>query len=362
LNDNKESRKFPALPSASHRKAQSEATALCLLLTAYCLLLFPISACLHDSRRYRIEEIARFDTPGWAHDVALANNKIYVSDRQAGFLVFRRDEGLGSPQIFSPVKDTISLAPRADGPLLAARFEGLVELGSHGGVRGRLAFENEIANSVAARGDLAFVAFGLHGLVVAQPGNEGIRQIAGLPSPGWSHDIKLWREHALLADWNYGLRIVDIRAPEKPVEIAVVPTPATAIALALGNSPDGHPMSAVAEGHGGVSLVDLSDPAQPRVVARHSLGLNPKDRAHPESGGWAHGVAWSGRHIFVANWKRGLTVLDVHDLQKPRISAEYNTGGTALGVQAESAPDGSITVFLAAGEAGLLILRFTIDD
>jgi hypothetical protein len=55
-------------------------------------------------------------------------------------------------------------------------------------------------------------------------------------------------------------------------------------------------------------------------------------------------------------------VLDVYDLQKPRIAAEYHTSGTALGVQAESAPDGSITVFLADGEAGLLLLRLTIDD
>jgi hypothetical protein len=292
----------------------------------------------------------------------LADNKIYVSDRQAGLLVFRRDQGLSSPRNFKPVADTISLAPRADSLLLAARFEGLVQMAPDGAVLGRLAFENEIANYVSTRGDLAFVAFGLHGLVVAQPDKNGIRQIAGLPSPGWSHDVKLWREHALLADWNYGLRIVDIRTPENPVEIAVIPTPATAIALALGNSPEGHPMAAVAEGHGGVSLVDLSDPAQPRVTARHSLGLNPKDRAHPESGGWAHGVAWSGRYIFVANWKRGLTVLDVYDLQHPRIAAEYQTGGTALGVQAESAPDGGITVFLADGEAGLLVLRFTIDD
>src|SRR4029434_8043329 len=123
------------------------------------------------------------------------------------------------PQVFTPVADVISLAPRVDGLLLAARFEGLVQIAPDGAVLGRLAFENEIANSVVARGDLAFVAFGLHGLVVAQPGNEGIRQIAGLPSPGWSHDVKLWRDHALLADWNYGLRVVDVRVPEKPVEI-----------------------------------------------------------------------------------------------------------------------------------------------
>jgi hypothetical protein len=330
-----------------------------LLLTVF---VTSLSACLQHRKHCRIEETAHYDTRGWAHDVALAANNIYVSDRQGGVLVFRRDHPAEPPRIFAPVADVISLAPVADGLLLAARFDGLVQVGAGGEVRGRLGFDNEIANSVASRGDLAFVAFGLHGLVIAEAGTKGVRRISELPSPGWSHDVKLRQEQALMADWNYGLRVVDIRVPERPVELGVAPTPATAIALALGNSPDGRPMAAVAEGHGGVSLIDLSNPAHPALVSRASLGLNPKDQPHPESGGWAHGIAWSRRYLFVANWKRGLTVLDVHDLHKPRIALEYNAGGTALGVQTEAAPDGSISVFLACGEAGLIILRFTIDD
>jgi len=47
--------------------------------------------------------------------------------------------------------------------------------------------------------------------------------------------------------------------------------------------------------------------------------LNPADRPHPESGGWVHGVAWSARHIFAANWKRGLAILDAADLHHPRL-------------------------------------------
>ena len=46
-----------------------------------------------------------------------------------------------------------------------------------------------------------------------------------------------------------------------------------------------------------MSLIDLSSPAHPVLVARPSLGLNPKDEPHPESGGWAHGVAWSGQYV-----------------------------------------------------------------
>src|SRR4030095_4347432 len=167
--DNKESGHSPALASATRLKAESEATAYCLCILV--ALVFCISACIHAWSRYRIEETARFDTPGWAHDVALADNKIYVSDRQAGLLVFRRDQGLTSPQVFTPVADVISLAPRVDGLLLAARFEGLVQIAPDGAVLGRLACENEIANYVSTPRDLAFVAFGLAGAGCAQAGD-----------------------------------------------------------------------------------------------------------------------------------------------------------------------------------------------
>ena len=39
-------------------------------------MLSSIPACFHDRKRYRVEETARFDTPGSAHDVALADRKI----------------------------------------------------------------------------------------------------------------------------------------------------------------------------------------------------------------------------------------------------------------------------------------------
>ncbi len=188
-------------------------------------------------------------------------------------------------------------------------------------------------------------------------GGTDLKIIAELPTPGWSHDVKLWGGRALLADWNYGLRVVDISRPEHPAEIGVLPTPATAICISLGESM-GRTMAAVAEGHSGVSLVAFDDAGRPSLVARHPLGLNPSDAPHPETGGWAHGVAWCGAYLFVADWKRGLDVLDVRDPGKPRLILRSPTSGTSLGVKAEADPDGTILVFLADGEAGLRVLRF----
>ncbi len=315
-----------------------------------------IAAACTRPRGITISLISATDTAGWAHDVTLDGDTLYVSDRQGGFLLFQRSETWSQPRVFSPVKDVISLAPHSGEPLLASRFEGLVLVSPDGRVRARYS-NGDIANSVAVRGDLAFIAYGLHGLVVVRVADEGLRPVAELATPGWSHDVKLSRQQAFVADWQYGLRVVDIHDAEKPAEIAVLPTASTAINVALRES-DGKRIAAVAEGHGGVALAEIDDAGHPRLLGRNGLGLNPADAPHPESGGWAHGVAWAGRHVFVANWKRGLAVVDAGDPLNPRFVQEIPETGTALGVTSERQFDGSWLIFLADGESGLKIYRF----
>lgn len=147
-----------------------------------------------------------------------------------------------------------------------------------------------------------------------------------------------------------------MRDPARPVDAGTVPTGATCISVAFG--PVGRNLVAVAEGHAGVSVITVDERGRPRRVAHNGLGLNPADPPHPETGGWAHGVAWAGPYIFVANWKAGLAVLDASDTLHPEVVLRHPTPGTSLGVAAETQPDGAILVFLADGESGLRVLRF----
>jgi hypothetical protein len=303
-----------------------------------------------------IEEVAHCDTLGWAHDVAIDDDSLYVSDRQGGYLIFHRTSGWSAPKISAPVQDVISLAPHSGSPLLASRYEGLVLISPAGQVEARLA-NGDIANAAVTRGELTFAAYGSHGLVIARVGEAQLSLLSELPTPGWSHDVKLWDDRALLADWNYGLRVVDVSRPDRPAEIGVLPTPSTSICISLG-SWDHRMIAAVAQGHGGVSLVAFDPAGHPSLLGHHPLGLNPSDKPHPEAGGWAHGVALCANHLFVANWKRGLAILDVLDPRRPRLIKELPTRGTSLGVKAEVEPDGRILIYLADGEEGLRILRF----
>jgi hypothetical protein len=301
-------------------------------------------------------QVVATDTAGWAHDVTLEKDTLYLADREGGFLMFQRSPDWGRPVVHRPVTDVISLAPNSGAPILAARFEGLVLVTGDGRVLDRYS-NGDIANAVATRGDLAFAAYGLHGLVVARLTPLTIHLLADLASPGWAHDVKLSRGQAFVAEWNYGMQVVDIRDPEHPAETGVLPSAATTIAVSIRESGDDR-IAAVADGHAGVALADLDASGRPHFLGRNRLGLSPTDQPHPESGGWAHSVAWCGSHIFVANWKRGLTILDATDPRDPRVIREIQTDGTALGVKTEAQTDGSWLVFLADGEAGLKVYRF----
>jgi hypothetical protein len=304
----------------------------------------------------KLQEIFHFDTSGYSHDVALEGSNVYVSDRQGGFLIFDRARGYRETRFALTIRDVISLSPNSGMPVLAARFEGLVLLSPSGQIIDSYS-NGDIANAVEVRGNFAFAAYGLHGLVVARLGEGYVRLAATLPTKGWSHDIRLSGNQALLADWDYGLRVVDIRNPEKPAEISSLRSPATCISLAVKESGDKRVL-ALAEGNAGVGLALLDSEGRLSLISRNSLGLNPADPTHPKAGGWVHSVAWADRYLFAANWKRGLTVLDALDFKNPRVILQVPTSGTALGVKTQRQSDGSYLIFLADGEFGLRIFRF----
>jgi hypothetical protein len=308
-------------------------------------------------RSPELREVASVDTGGWAHDLAFQGESVYVSDRQGGFAVFDRRDFRIPPKIDSPVQDVISLAPNSGSPVLAARFEGIVLTSPSGRVLDRQVYEGDIANGVETRGDLAYAAYGRHGLVIYQVIGSTLQFRAGLATPGWSHNIRLYKNLALLSDWNYGLRVVDISDPGRLRELGVLKTPATTIKADL-HEQDGKLLAAVAEGHAGVEIAEIDAAGHPSLLSRIGFGLKPGDAPHPETGGWIHGVAWSGRYIFAANWKRGLAVIDAGDIRAPRIIIEHPTPGTAVAVAAELLPDGTNRVYLADGESGLRVFVF----
>ena len=188
------------------------------------------------ARELGLQVIFHFDTSGWAHDVALDGNNLYVADRQGGFLIPSTSLRITRrPGSRAPVRDVISLSPNSGRPVLASRFEGLVLISPSGEITDRYS-NGDIANAVEVRGNLAFAAYGLQGLVIMRIANGHAQLVSTLQTTGWSHDLRLSRDqNFLVADWN-GLKVVDIRDPEKPVQAGFLPSPATCISLSVGES------------------------------------------------------------------------------------------------------------------------------
>lgn len=327
-------------------------------MRARLILLFAIQltiwACA-PHQEIELREISQFKTKGWSHDTALDGKYLYVADREAGFLRFDTQLGYRDPMRGKPARDVISLAANSGTPLLACNKEGFILVSPSGEIRGSYS-NGDIANAAEVRGDLAFGAYGMTGMVVMRVARNTVQLVSRVPSSGWSHDLRLSGNQAFLADWK-GLKVIDIRDPEKPLEIAFLPSAAQFISLSIKESA-GRRVLAAAEGHAGIALISLDSEGRPSFLGRNYLGLNPKDESHPKSGGWVHSVAWAGRYLFAANWKRGLAVLDVIDPRQPRVVMEYPTSGTSLGVKAAIQSDGSYLVYLADGESGLRVFRF----
>jgi hypothetical protein len=104
----------------------------------------------------------------------------------------------------------------------------------------------------------------------------------------------------------------------------------------------------VADGRGGLRVVDVSDPANPTEVGAY------------DTPGRAGGVAVSGSTAYVADGDGGLRVVDVSDPANPTEVGAYYTPGRAGGVAvASSDPEGHTYAYVADEYGGLLILRYT---
>lgn len=118
------------------------------------------------------------------------------------------------------------------------------------------------ANSVAVRGDYAYVAAGPAGLVVVDVADRRLpRVVAQLALAGNGNDLRLAGDYAFVAADTAGLHVVDLSNPLAPVRVATLDTPGLAIDLAL----DGG-YAYVADGAAGLAVIDVSNPLAPVAV------------------------------------------------------------------------------------------------
>ena len=253
--------------------------------------------------------------------------------------------------------------------------------------------------AVAARGSYVYLGVGMELEVLDASAPGAIRQLgASPPLAGAVRDIALDDRYAYVAAGEGGLYILDISNPAQPVVAGNYATPGYAEGVAvsqgselanrnleLARGPHKPPFTRryayLADGPGGLRVVDVTQPANPReisavfpldyvfgvAVADHraylaaaGAGLLVADISHPASPvevaslatpGYAYGVAMSGQTVYVADGWAGLLAVDVSRPSQPLQVGATATPGWAMNVTAVGS-----TLYLADALAGVRVI------
>ena len=197
----------------------------------------------------------------------------------------------------------------------------------------------DVVRGVAVAGDYAYVADWDAGLRVVDVSDLAHpTEVGYYDTPGSAEDVAVAGGYAYVADEDAGLRVIDVGDPAHPTEVGYYDTP-------------GHAWDVVVAGHyayvaddDGLRIIDVSDPTMPTEAGFHDTPWK------------AIGVAVTDNYIYVADGYSGLRIIDVSSPTAPNEIGFYDTPGYANSV----AVDGNYA-YVADGRGGLVILRLLRD-
>src|SRR6267142_1871578 len=256
--------------------------------------------------------------------VALDGSRLYAADTLAGLLVFDIADD-GRPTLLGTTRTSDS------------------------------------ASGVALAGRLVVVADGVSGLQIVDASDPARPRVVGSQglygNSGYFFAVAVDGTRAVVADIINGVQVIDLRHPAQPasagalegppVIAAGVPGGVTGVAVDAASS-----LAALADGAGGLVLVDVRNAASPSVlgslltggtayIAAGGAGLSIVDVRFPgapallgtlDTPGDAQAVAVADGRAYVADGSRGLQVVDVSDGRHPALLGTYDTPGSARGV------------------------------
>jgi hypothetical protein len=192
-----------------------------------------------------------------------------------------------------------------------------------------------IALDVAINGNYAFVADSDDPATTGEDEDEGALQVIDLSNlsspvgsfntPGDPEDVAVSGHHAYVADGLGGLQVIDVSFPDDPIRVGFRETPVDPQTPGSPSNAKGVAVSGnyayVANGAGGLYIIDISIPENPIVLYVHKPATcDFKD------------VAIQGNYAYVADDTTGLMVLDITFPNLPLEVGTCDTPGTAESV------------------------------
>lgn len=133
--------------------------------------------------------------------------------------------------------------------------------------------------------------------------------------PSYGNAVAVREGWAFVAGGPGGLHVLDISLPRQPRVVTTLPLSGNANDLVLQND-----LAFVAAGEAGVHVVDLTDPWAPRLIAS------------ADTPGTAIALRSSGGNLYVADGPEGLQILSLEDPTAPTIVGSWSTPGSANGL------------------------------
>jgi hypothetical protein len=176
------------------------------------------------------------------------------------------------------------------------------------------------ANAVYVYGNYAFVAAHSDGLAIFDVSNPAAPKLAkAVPTPSTALDVQVvspigWGVYAFVANAGYGVRVIEVTVPDLATEVSYFNTPVDAQGIAIN-----YPHAFVVDSSEGLRIVDISNPYTKPLP----------EISHCDTPGYAQKVilAPTGPYAYVADGGGGLQVIDFGTIASPTIVAALSTAG-----------------------------------
>jgi hypothetical protein len=250
------------------------------------------------------------DVNDGAARVALAGSVAYVAAGEKGLEIFKVEPA--NPQVVGTYASGNSVGVAVSGhyAYLASEGPGLEIVDIQDPTKPvRMGAYPADALRVALSGHFAFVAAaqaGLEIIDVSDPARPA--RVGGFDTPGTAWDVAVSGNLAFVADDAAGLQVIDFSNPASPTRIGGFNSADFSLGLAVAGN-----LVFLADGmvagyaNGGLAVLDVSTPANPRLLTRYDE-IEASD------------VAVSGQYAYVVGtgYSSNFEVLDVTDPAQPR--------------------------------------------
>jgi len=201
-------------------------------------------------------------------------------------------------------QDVISSSTQAS--MLSSQIENVEMIGQIGGP----------TLAVFVQLNYAYIGVGPRLVIIdmANPANPIVKGKTE-PLPGIVQDIYLSGSYAYVASGHGGLRVVNVSNPANPYQVGGIDSSGFASGVVVASN-----YAYVADGRDGLRVVDISNPTNPQEVG----GL--------DTPGSAAGVDVAGSYAYVADLNRGLRVINIATPSEPTEVGSLDAVGSAKDV------------------------------